>query len=208
MGKWIGLGIFGAIAIALVMAFASIYNTAVRMEEGIIAAHTQTENVLGQHAPKLKEALGVTELQTDALVKLFTSANESRYGGDGSKASVQWIQEQNPNLDQSNYGKIITMLEASRNDFMNAQQVKIDKVRPYRTYTRSLFTGTVLGWAGFPKKAVDKAGNEHEFFAFYGKVVVSGHAAKAFETGIDDGVDVKPKAAVATPVTTVPNPVK
>lgn len=191
MGKWIGFGIVGAVILGLVMAFASTYNKAVRLENTIIAAHEDSQNVLGQHAPKLKEALGVTELQTDSLLKLFSASNEARYGKDGSKATMQWIKEQNPNLDQSNYGKIITMLEASRNDFANAQKVKIDKVRTYRDMTRSFFTGTILGIAGFPKPAVDKDGQEHEFFSYYGKVIVSGHADNAFKTGIDDGVDIK-----------------
>jgi hypothetical protein len=196
MGKWIGLGIFATIVLALVLAFSSTYNNAVKMEETIIAAHDQSKNVLGQHAPKLKEALGVTELQTDSLLKLYAASNESRYGKDGSQATMQWIKEQNPNLDQSNYGKVITMLEASRNDFMAAQQVKIDKVRAYRGLTRSFFTGTILGIAGFPKQAVDEQGRDVDFFAYYGKVVVSGHANNSFQTGIDDGVDIKPKTVV------------
>lgn len=164
----------------------SANNGAASAEEQIIAAHDDSRNVLSQYAPKISDALGVTSIQTDALQKLFESSNESRYGEDGSTANVQFIREQNPNLDQSNYGKIIQMIEAGRNDFQAAQKVKIDKVRAYRTSLRTFPGGAIKGMLGYPKPTDDGT----PFFKAYGEIVVSGHADNAFKTGIDNGLGI------------------
>ncbi len=169
----IGIAIFGS--------FISANNTAATMESDIQAQQTQSENVLGQYAPKLKEALGVTKLQTSAVADVISRANESRYGKEGSEASVQWIQEQNPNLDQGSYRRILDMIEAGRNDFANAQKIKTDKIRQYRT-TLNLFPGRMFySILGYPTPG---------FFEKYDKIVISDHAADAFQTGRDNGVDI------------------
>lgn len=181
----IGLVMAGVALLALV-AFAIAYigasNSANQMEQGIKAAHADSRNVLGQHAPKIKEALGVTKIQAGALEDIITGANTSRYGTDGSKAMTQFIVEQNPNLDQSNYARVITMIEAGRNDFQRAQTAKIDRLRAYDTARGSIPSGFFMRMAGYPTP---------EFVAaHYDRIVVSGHADGAFQTGIDDGVDL------------------
>lgn len=159
----------------------SANNTAATLESGIIASDKNSQNVLGQYAPKLKEALGVTKLQTNAIVEVISGANESRYGKSGSQASIQWIQEQNPNLDQGSYRRIIDMIEAGRNDFQNTQKRKIDMIQTYRTNI-NLFPGKLFyGMLGYPTPG---------FFEKYDKIVISDHAADAFEIGRDNGIDV------------------
>lgn len=190
----IGLVVFAVLALLIVLKWFSAYNTAVGFEEKIIASYTKQQTILGQHAPKLKEALGVTALQTDALERLFTGANAARYGGDGSKAMMQWIQEQNPNLDQSTFAKVQAMIEAGRNDFTISQQFTADQVALYRKYYRNPINKVILDVSGMPEPVV-KDGKETPFFDFYGKVVMSSHATKSFETGVDDGVDVKAAGA-------------
>ena len=52
------LAIAAIIALLFGVVFAtyvSTYNKAVSFEEIIIAQHKQTQNILGQHAPKIKE---------------------------------------------------------------------------------------------------------------------------------------------------------
>ncbi len=181
----IGLGIVGAFVLAIIMgigSYMSANNTANAYEQSIIAAHDQSRNVLGQYAPKLKEALGVTKLQASAVEEVITKANESRYGEEGSQASIQWIMEQNPNLDQSTYAKILTLIEAGRNDFALAQKDKIDRVRSYKTALGTMPTSFFYRLAGYPTSG---------FFEKYEKIVISGHAGNAFETGVDDGVEIK-----------------
>lgn len=113
---------------------------------------------------------------------MITKANEARYGQDGSKATMQWITEQNPNLDQSSYGRIINLIEAGRNDFQQAQSRKIDQIRAYNTYRGTMPGSFFVRMAGYPTPEYVAAN--------YDKIVVSGHAATAFDTGIDNGVNL------------------
>ena len=178
----IALIVIGVLAVGFVIAYVSANNSANRMEQGIKASHEQGKNVLGQYAPRLREALGVTKIQAAAVADVITKANESRYGKEGSGATMQWIQEQNPNLDQSNYGRVINLIEAGRNDFQRAQTDKIDRIRAYDTALGNMPGSFFYRLAGYPTPAYVSAN--------YGKLVISGHADEAFTTGRDDGVNL------------------
>ncbi len=180
-GLMIVLGGIGALLLLFIAGYISGNNTGNRHEQGIIASHEQTRNVLGQYAPKLRDALGVTKIQAGAVEDIITGANESRYGKTGSQATMQWITEQNPALDQSSYGKIVDIVSAGRNDFQNAQKDKIDRIRSYRTAVGNFPGGFFIKLAGYPTEG---------FFAKYEKIVTSGHAEDAFATGRDDGVNL------------------
>jgi Spy/CpxP family protein refolding chaperone len=182
MSKLIVSGIaVAAVAFMAIGAAVSANNTANSFEQTIIAQHDQSENVLGQYAPKLAEQIGVTKLQTAAVKDIFTSANQARYGANGSQATMQWLVEQNPNFDQSNYRFVLETIEAGRTDFQNEQKTKIDQVRTYRTALGHFPGGMMMKIMGWPSDG---------FFEKYGEIVVSDHAAKAFETGRDNGLDI------------------
>lgn len=178
---WFILGGIGAVLLVIAIALIGANNTANGYEQSIIAANDQSKNVLGQLAPKLREAIGVTHIQTKALVDVVTKANESRYGKQGSAATMQWIQEQNPNFDQSNFTRIASMIEAARNDFADKQKDKIDRIRAYRTALGNFPGGMLMRFLGWGQKS---------FFDEYGKVIASSHAQDSFATGTDDGVNL------------------
>lgn len=175
-------GSFLLIGLVFVGMYVSANNSGNRHENIVKFAHEDSKNVLGQYAPRLREALGVTKIQETAVADVITKANESRYGKTGSSATVQWIQEQNPNLDQASYGRIINMIEAGRNDFQNKQTEKLDKIRQYETALGNMPGSFFLRLAGYPTPAYLQA--------HYDKVVISGHADEAFTTGRDDGVNL------------------
>ena len=174
-------GIIGVLILAFAIMGLSSYNYAVAQESAIQANRDSAKNVLGQYGPMLKEALGVTRLQAKDVANVITASNDSRYGEGGSKATVQWSQEQNPNLDQSNYGRIINLIEAGRRDFREAQNQQIDRVRSYRTGSQQFPRVIFLPMFGKPSPG---------FFEKYDKIIVSSQADEAYKTGIDDGVDV------------------
>lgn len=184
------IGVGGLIAISFVallvigigtvaVSYIKYANMGARMENTIKAEYENMQNILGQYAPKIRDALGVTELQTDAVLKVFTGANESRYGKGGSNATFQWIKEQNPNLDQETFKKVQQMIEAGRNKFENAQTKFIDTKRTYQTQLDYVWSGLWMSIAGYPKINLDDY-----------KIVKSSHATEAFETGIDDGLNI------------------
>ncbi len=177
---WIILGAVGLAVVVFVGSWISTNNWAIRSEASIIAQKDTAKNVLGQYGPTLREALGVTKLQANAVADVITEANKSRYGANGSGATVQWIREQNPTLDQSSYGRVLNIIEAGRRDFRDAQTQQIDRIRDYRSGSQVFPASFFLGLSGKPTPG---------FFEKYDKIVVSSQADEAFKTGIDDGVD-------------------
>ncbi len=179
----IGIGaLFAVLVGGFLLTWMTTNNWAIRSENAIIAQHDTAKNILGQYAPTLREALGVTKLQTAAVAEVITGANESRYGEQGSQANMQWIQEQNPQLDQQSYQRVLNIIEAGRRDFREAQNQQIDRIRQYRTGAEQFPRSFFMNLSGKPSSG---------FFERYGRIIVSSHANEAYQTGIDDGVEVK-----------------
>jgi hypothetical protein len=176
------VAIFSAVAFVGVTSYVSAYNYGNEAEKSIKAEYANLSNVLGNYTTSIKEAGQIPAMQTEDLERLFTGSLEARYGADGSQAAMQWIREQNPNLDQSTYLKIQQMIEAGRNKFENHQQRFLDTLRVYETNRGYLWTGFWLRVAGYPTQ---------EFVDADYKIVTSSHARESFETGIDDGVQLR-----------------
>lgn len=174
------VSVLAGIGLFVFVSYVSAYNLGNRSEQGLVAAYDQNKNVLSQYTLKVAEAAQVPAMQRDDLTKVVQSALTARYGAEGSKAMFQWIQEQNPNINSEVYTKLQQIIEAGRNDFQVAQAQFIDRRRAYETNLGSFWTGMWLRIAGYPK--IDLA-------SF--KIIQSGHAQKAFETGIDEPVKLQ-----------------
>lgn len=176
--------IIGSIIVAAVVLCIGSYMSAVNysadMETRIEAEWQNNKQILGQYSLKIKEAAQIPSMQTDDLAKLFTGALGARYGADGSQAAMQWITEQNPNLDQSTYKQIQQMIEGGRNKFENAQSRLLDVKRQYNRALKSAWSGFWLRMAGRPTIDLDKYG-----------VTTSSHAEKTFETGIEEEIKIR-----------------
>lgn len=144
-----------------------------RAEQDIKAVWTNNQNILGQYTLKIQEAAQIPEMYKNDFKEVLTAAMEGRYGAGGSKATFQWIQENNLNFDSSTYNKLQTLIEAGRNEFQANQTRLIDTKRLYETNLGYIWRGFWLKAAGYPK--VD--------LAIY-KPIVAGDTARAFETGI------------------------
>ena len=180
MNKIIGLVVLGVLAAICIGSYVTNYNYGNRAEKTITAEYENLQNVLGQYSLRIAEAAQIPSMQTDDLARLFTGALEARYGEGGSDAAFQWLQEQNPNLDQSTYLKVQTMIEAGRNKFENHQTKFIDTKRAYETNLGYLWKGTWLSIAGYPKIELDDY-----------QIVKSQHAVDTFESGIDQGLQLR-----------------
>lgn len=156
------------------------YNYGNTAERTIEAEYENLQNILGQYSLKITEAAQIPKMQTEDLERLFNGALGARYGEDGSQAAMQWIREQNPNLDQSTYKKLQQMIEAGRDEFKNSQTRFLDTKRQYETNLGYLWKGMWLKIAGYPKIDLDAL-----------HIVTSQHAEKAFETGIDEGIKLR-----------------
>jgi hypothetical protein len=90
-------------------------------------------------------------MMRDDLQKVVVGAIQARYGADGSKATMQWLQEQNPSLDPQIYRKLQQIIEAGRDEFKTSQTRLIDVKRNYETNLDFFWSGMWMRLAGYPK---------------------------------------------------------
>lgn len=134
-----------------VVSYISAKNSGAQYESSIKAAHADGKNVYTQYVQQVKEAAQIPDMQVEGLVKVVTAAIEARYGKDGSKAMFQFLQEQNPNMNQETYLRIQDIIISGRKDFRDSQSRLIDLRRSYELSLNSFWSGLWLDIAGFPK---------------------------------------------------------
>lgn len=172
------VGIFFAIIIVVVMMVSGTYNGANKLEKQITKLHKSSENELATLSLKALEISGVARASAKDQLEYMKGSMQGRYGADGSKATMQWIKENNPKFDNNIRIKVAEVLDGGRDNFKNAQKIKLDACAGYSVKLDNLIGGTVLRMMGFPKIDMSKQC----------EIITSNHAKKAFETGIDEGI--------------------
>lgn len=172
--------LFGFIVMGI---FFTTNNTCIKYETGIKAQFEQNKNNYDNYWKKLVEMAQIPEMFRDDLKDVYDGAMRGRYGADGSKAVLQMITEQNPNLDASLYKQIQQNIEAGRNVFESEQKSLISRKQEYEMYLGSMPNGLVAKFFGFPKIDLEKF-----------KIVTSEKTKKDFETGESDPFKLRQKA--------------
>lgn len=162
-----------------VVNYVSYANYGNEQENVINASYENNKNILGQYSLKVKEAAKVSDKYSEALTKMIEGALSSRYGDEGSQAAMQWITEQNPNLDPSVFIKIQQIIESGRNEYQVAQTTLLDQCRVYKTSIGYIWGGFWLKLAGYPKEGLETRC----------KAITSEYAQDAYKTGVKKGVD-------------------
>lgn len=147
-------------------------------ENLINTGYENNKNILSQYSLKVLEASKISDKYSDSVKKLIETALSARYGKDGSNAAMQWITEQNPNLDQAVFIKIQNLIEAGRNEYQVSQTSLLDKCNIYKTNLGYLWDGFWLRVSGYPKEGLAKKCT----------AIKSEYSNDAYETGIEKGV--------------------
>lgn len=158
-----------------VVSYISASNNGNRMEKQIIAEYDNNKNILASYSQKIAEAAQVPDMMRDDLQKVVVGAIQARYGADGSKATMQWLQEQNPSLDPQIYRKLQQIIEAGRDEFKTSQTRLIDVKRNYETNLDFFWSGMWMRLAGYPKINLDDY-----------KVVTTDKVEAAFKSGREE----------------------
>lgn len=174
--------LFGAVFLTALVSYISAANYGNRAEKGIMATWEDNENTLAQYSNKIGEMAQIPEMQRDDLKEVYTTAMQARYGSEGSKAVFQWLQEQNPQLNNAIYTNIQTEVAAGRDDFKIAQSKLIDQKRSYEVAIGSVWQGFWLNMAGYPKIDLNKY-----------KAITNDYADEAFEKGSENGLVLRKK---------------
>ncbi|CAL9967725.1 virion structural protein [Vibrio phage D479] len=161
-----------------VSSYVGAHNKGTEWEADIGKFHKESQNTLANYTTKIMEMAQVPGKYKEDLKEVISATFGGRYGKDGSKATMQWIQEQNLPFDSSMYTRLQNTMEAGRNEFRLSQTKKIDICGNYEKELGYFWGGMWLRMAGFPKKDLSDVC----------KVVLNDHTNKAFETGIDNGI--------------------
>lgn len=174
------LAVIGALIAIIGLSYVSAYNAGNRMEAAIKASYEDNQNILAQYSNAVAEAAQVPAMQRDDLSKVITDALNARYGESGAQAVFQAIQEQNPQIDSAVYTKIQQIIQAGRKDFEIGQRKLVDQKRVYETALGSLWTGTMMRVAGYPRiNLADYA------------VVTNARTDAAFETKREEPIKIR-----------------
>jgi hypothetical protein len=122
----------------------------------------------------LKQKAGVTDQYKDAFAEIYPKLIEGRYSqGDGSL--MKWIQESNPNFDNSLYKDLMNSIEIEREGFFNEQKKLIDIKNEHSLLLKRV-----------PSKwFIDSGITELEII-----IITSTKTEKVFETGKDDDIEL------------------
>ena len=171
------LGIVG-ISVA---SYFSAYNTSVTYEATIDKFDKSSQNTLSAYTLKIKEMVQVPEMYVEDLKSVVSATFEGRYGSDGSRAVMQWIQEQNLQFDSSLYLNLQAAMAAGREEFKLSQDKKLDVCKDYEMYLGYAWSGFWTKMAGYPKKDIDKLC----------RIVLDTQTSNTFETGIAEPISLK-----------------
>lgn len=162
------------------VSYVTAHNYGNRAENGLVAQESDAQNILASYTTKLMEIVQIPKMYKKDLMDVIEKTFQGRYGADGSKAVASFIQEKNMNLDPKLYRNVQEAMEAGRNEFEHAQRDLIDQKRSYKDALGSFWQGFWLRQAGYPKIDLNKI-----------QPVINKHTQKAFETHMDEGVQIQ-----------------
>lgn len=177
--KNIVLGAAAFLALIYVIGGFGYRTDCIQLENRMDAQYEQNKNNYDNYWKMLKEKGQVKDAFADDLEKVYKGALAGRYGANGSQAVLQFIKEQNPNLDPSVYKDIMVAIEAGRKSFEADQKQLLSIKNEYKNLlgsTRALFYNWFLG---FPRCDMSKYG-----------IVTSAATDQAFQTKQAEEIDI------------------
>lgn len=162
--------------ISLLFGYVGFQNECNRYENGIVAQYDVNKNIYDNGYKSVLEIASVPENYVDNLKTLFQAAITGRYGEGGSKAVIQLIQEQNPQLPSDMYVKIQQTIEIFRNRFTQSQTELVAKKQEYKNFYTATISGRVFNIIGnYPRIEFSKY-----------DIVTSDRTEGAFQTKRDE----------------------
>lgn len=178
MSTGIKIGIVGVIiallsGIIFAAVFVGYFNSEARLRNQFNAQQKNLEVVYDETWKVISQTAQVSDQYATQFKEIYVNIMDARYSkGDGTL--MKWIHEANPNFDSSLYEKLATAIEAKRATFAREQKKALDIKRQHDDLRTTFPSNLVCG--GKPELEL--------------KLVTSTRTSKAFETGVDDEVDL------------------
>lgn len=196
--------VVGGVIIAIIAIFlASFYsnvntvrNTLIQKEQGLVAQYKSNQNELSTYVLQVREGLGIADAGSDKLNEILAAAISGRYDGKMNPgtggAMFSAITEAYPDLTSSTamYSKLQDLVISGRNSYKNSQNLLLDKIRDYETWTqsdfiRSFIVKSVLNAPTDNLKVTvgDNTFRGQDALDKISQIVLSGEAIDAYNTG-------------------------
>lgn len=189
----IGWIVIIGLVVAMGLWAASINNTVVRQEAGIVGANKSRQAVLSNLSQKVQEVIGVKDMNVEDIRKTVNEQIKLRSGADGVKATVLFLRENNIPSSQELVMKIANLIDQGRDKYTHEEKMMTDRKTASCTY-RSVFPNNiVIGIMGSAKLEIGCNDGPDKYAP-----LMNERTATSFETGRDQGLyDMKKTAAPA-----------
>ena len=157
------------IGLIVFMMSISYQNSYERIGEDILSQYKKIETDYDKKSRIILQQAGIAKKFTSEFRGIYKDMMTSRYGSEGSKAAFQWIKEQNPQLSDALYAKLMTTVEAQHTAFSRKQE----KVAMMVAESNKMLKTAPSKW--FVDGEIKEA-----------KIVSSSNTKVIMETGIDD----------------------
>lgn len=198
-GLVIGAAVIAVLAIIGASFYSSINstkNTLITKEQALVAQYQSNQNELSTYILQFKESLGVADAGSDKLNEILAAAISGRYDGamePGTSGSMfSAISEAYPDLTATaeSYAKVQDLVVSGRAEYKNSQNLLLDKIRDYKTWTESDFMRSfiVKNVLGAPTDSMKVSVGQNTFRGLDAldkmeQLVLTGDAITAYETG-------------------------
>ncbi|WBF79290.1 hypothetical protein IACHDJAJ_00051 [Aeromonas phage vB_AdhS_TS3] len=177
-----------AVVFALVVAVAGVgfttfvtyKNEAVTHEQLIEKYNEDSRNTLSNLVLTVKDMAQIPDMMIGDLTKYIEAEMQGRYGKEGSKAAMQWIQEKGQVVDSKVYLNIQAAMQGGRKEFQLSQSRKLEACANYKNTLQYVWSGFWTGLAGYPKLDLGTVC----------RVVSDAETNKAFETGVAEKINL------------------
>jgi hypothetical protein len=205
MNKIIGIGIAALLVLGLFgmySKYSSLQTTAADYETQLNAQYLDNQNELSTYISKFYESVGIANLKSDKMDQILTDAVKGRYDGNssakvGGGQLFSSIKEAYPNIDVSQYDRILDLISAGRDAYKQKQSKLIDMLRGFDKWRvgSGPINKMLISWMHIP---------DDELVARIGKtstrgrdaedqmwtIVTTSSTQKAYDTGTMDPLTV------------------
>jgi len=189
-----GVGLI--LGIVLGISAMSWHDEAIGKEEGVKAQFRDNQNEYDSFWKKVQETAQVPAQFKEDFKELLAAETTAKYGKDGSQATMQWFKDRSIAFPDTMYVKLMSIIEAGRNDFKRGQTLLLDKQKVFSVSTKTLWGKTLGGYweipstvqgALAPPKDLDGDG---KLTVLDYPIVTSKRTNEAFASGEDEAITV------------------
>jgi len=115
------LGAFGAFILVLLVTWIGSSNKEIDLRNKIVAQQKNLEVVFDNTWKIISQQAQVSEKYKESFKSIYQDLMNARYGQSDQQSLMRWVTESNPNFDSNIFTKLMSTIEAQRENFTREQ---------------------------------------------------------------------------------------